>query len=75
MGTNDILNSEGDKDLIAESAIDIANKCVRLDVKDEFVSSITVNTRRSSAFISAVNDSAVKINVQHISFFLLITRT
>ena len=56
MGRNDILNAEGDKDLIAESVIDIAKECVRLGVKDVFVSSVTVNTRRSSAFISAVNN-------------------
>ena len=56
MGTNDILNAEGDKDLIAKSVIDIAKECVRLGVKDVFVSSVTVNTRRSSAFISAVNN-------------------
>ena len=56
MGTNDILNAEDDKDLIAESAIDITKECVRLGVKDVFVSSVTVNTRRSSAFISAVNN-------------------
>ena len=56
MGINGILNAEGDKDLIAESFIDIAKECVRLGVKDVFVSSVTVNTRRSSAFISAVNN-------------------
>ena len=56
MGTNDILNAEGDKDLIAESVIDIAKECVRLGVKDVFVSSVTVNTRRSSAFISAISN-------------------
>ena len=56
MGKNDILNAEGDKDLIAESVIDIAKECVRLGVKDVFVSSVTVNTRRSSAFISVVNN-------------------
>ena len=56
MGTNDILNAGGDKDLIAESVIDIAKECVRLGVRDVFISSVTVNTRRSSAFISAVNN-------------------
>ena len=56
MGTNDILNAGGDKDLIAESVIDIAKECVRLGVRDMFISSVTVNTRRSSAFISAVNN-------------------
>ena len=29
MGTNHILNEEGDKDLITESVIDIAKECVR----------------------------------------------
>ena len=38
MGTIDILNAEGDKDLIAESVIDIAKECVRLSVKYVFVS-------------------------------------
>ena len=56
MGTIDILNAEGDKDLIAESVIDIAKECVRLSVKYVFVSRWTVNTRRNSAFISAVNN-------------------
>ena len=56
MGTNNILNAEGDKDLIAESVIDIDKECVQLGVKDVFVSSVMVNTRRSSAFISVVNN-------------------
>ena len=56
MRTNDILNAEGDNDLIAESVIDIARECVRLGVKDVFVSSVTVNTLRSSDFISPVNN-------------------
>ena len=56
MGTNDILNVEGDKDLIVESVIGIAKECFRLCVKDVFVSSVTVNTRGSSAFISVVNN-------------------
>ena len=38
MGTNGILNAEGDKDLIVESVIDIAKECVLLGVKDVFVS-------------------------------------
>ena len=41
MGENDILNAEGDEDLIAKSVIDVAKERVRLDV---FVSSVTVNT-------------------------------
>ena len=56
MGTNDILNAEADKDFIVESVIDIAKECDRFDLKDVFVSSVTVNTRRSSAFINAVNN-------------------
>ena len=43
-GTNDILNAESNKDLIAEGVRDIAKECVRLGVKDVFVSSVTVNT-------------------------------
>ena len=35
MGTNDILNAEGNKDLVGS---------VRLGVKDVLVSSVTVNT-------------------------------
>ena len=31
MGTNDILNTEGDKGLIAESVIDIAKEYVRFE--------------------------------------------
>ena len=56
MRTNDILNAEGDNDLMAGSVIDIAKECVRFFVKDVFVSSVTVNTRRGSAFISKVNN-------------------
>ena len=71
MGTNDILNAQADKDLIAESVIDIVKECVRFGVKNVFVFSVKVNTRRSSAFINAF----FKTNVQRISFTLLITRT
>ena len=56
MGTNDIFDTKTDKDLIVESVIDIPKECVLFGVKDLFVSSVTVNTRRSSAFISAVNN-------------------
>ena len=74
MGTNDILNAGGDKDLIAGSVIDIAKECVQLGVKDVFVSSVTVNTRRSSAFISTVNNILQNKCATH-RFILLITRT
>ena len=55
MGTNDIINTEADKDLIAESVMDIAKECVWFGTKDVFVSSATVNIRRNSASISVVN--------------------
>ena len=54
--TNGILNTQDDKDLIAESVIDIGKECVRFGLKNVSVSSVMVNTRRSSAFISAVNN-------------------
>ena len=56
MGTNDILNAEDDKDLIVESVIDITKECVLFGVKDVFVSSVTVNTWRSSTFIGVVDN-------------------
>ena len=56
MGTNDTLNAEDDKDLMAENVINIAKECVRFGVKVVFLSSATVDTRRSSVFISAVNN-------------------
>ena len=37
MGTNDLLNAEGNKDLIAEGVTDIAKERVRLGVKDVLV--------------------------------------
>ena len=55
MGTNDVLNAEANEDLIAESAIDIAKECIWFGVKGVFVSSVVVNTRRKSAFISEFN--------------------
>ena len=42
METNDILNKQADKDLIAESVIDIGKECVRFGVKDVSVSSVCV---------------------------------
>ena len=55
MGTNDIINSEVNKDLVADSIINVARECVAFGVKSVFISRLTVNTRRNSAFISAVN--------------------
>ena len=51
MGRTDILNAEDDKDLISETVIDIAKKCVRFGVKEVFVSSVTFNSRHGSTFI------------------------
>ena len=55
MGTNDVLTAEANEDLIAESVIDIAKECVWFGVKGVFVSSVVVNTRRKSAFLSEFN--------------------
>ena len=55
MGANDALNAEANEDLIAESVIDIAKECIWFGVKGVFVSSVVVNTRRKSAFISEFN--------------------
>ena len=55
MATNDIINSEVNKDLVADSIINIARERVAFGVKSVFISSLEVNTRRNSVFISAVN--------------------
>ena len=49
------MNSEVNKDLVADSIINIVKKYIAFSVKGVFISSFTVNTRRNSAFISAVN--------------------
>ena len=74
MEINDILNTEANKDVIAESVIGIAKECFRFGVKDAFVSNVTVNTQRSSAFIAQLIEF-FKINGQRIGFILLIIRT
>ena len=53
-GTNDIISSEGIKDLVADSMINISRECVDFGVKSVFISSLTINTIHLSAFISAV---------------------
>ena len=53
MGTNDIMNSEVNKDFVADSIINIAKECVDFGVKSVFISSFTANTRRNSDFISS----------------------
>ena len=55
MGTNDVLNTEANEDLIAKSVIDIAKECISFGVKGVFISSVVVNTRRKSTFISEYN--------------------
>ena len=74
IGINDVLSTEDDKELIAESVTDIAKKCVCFGVKDVSVSTTMVNTRLSSAFISAVN-KIPQHKFQRITLILLITRT
>ena len=74
IGINDVLSTEADKELIAESVTDIAKKCVCFGVKDVSVSTTMVNTRLSSAFISAVN-KIPQHKFQRITLILLITRT
>ena len=74
MGINDVLSTEADKELVAESVTDIAKKCVCFGVKDVSVSTTMVNTRLSSAFISAVN-KIPQHKFQRITLILLITRT
>ena len=44
MGTNDIINSEVNKNLVADSIINIARECVAFGVKSVFISSLMVNT-------------------------------
>ena len=53
MGTDDIINLEVNKDPVADSIINIARECVAFGVKKAFISSLMVNTRRNSPFISA----------------------
>ena len=74
IGINDVLSTEADKELIAESVTDIAKKCVCFGVKDVSVSTTMVNTQLSSAFISAVN-KIPQHKFQCITLILLITRT
>ena len=74
IGINDVLSTEADKELIAESVTDIAKKCVCFGVKDVSVSTTMVNTRLSSAFIGAVN-KIPQHKFQRITLILLITRT
>ena len=44
MGTNDIINSEVNKDLAVDRIINTVRECVAFGVKSVFVSSLMVNT-------------------------------
>ena len=44
MGTNDIINSEVNKNLVVDSIINIARECVAFGVKSVFIPSLMVNT-------------------------------
>ena len=69
-----MIKIRGDKDPIAESVIDIAKECVRLGVKD--VLFLVQRLILDAVLLSSVQlVTFFKINVQHISFILLITRT
>ena len=72
MGTNNVLNTKTDEDLIAKSVIDFAKECIWFGVKDVFVSSVVVNARRKSASLAYLI-KFFKINVPRISNVLLIT--
>ena len=70
MGTIDILNAEGVKGLMVKSFIDISKEYVPFGVKDVFASSVMVNTRRSSAFMSGVNNILQDKYVTHQFHFI-----
>ena len=56
VGTNDIINSEVIK-ILQTTVSSILMECVAFGVKNVFISSLMVNTRCNSAFISAGNKS------------------
>ena len=60
MEAHDILKTEADKDLIAESVTDIAKECVRLGVKNVFVSSVTLTL--DAALLSSMHSSRQMCN-------------
>ena len=70
MGTNDIINSEFNKDFVADSIINIARACVAFDAKGVFISSMTVNTRHNSAAINAVNKTLKTKFLMHTFYFM-----
>ena len=47
MSTNDIINSEVNRNLIADSISNIAGECVAFGVKSVFISNLMVNNRRN----------------------------
>ena len=70
MGTNDIINSEVNKDLVVDSIINIARECVAFGVKSVFISSLTVNSWRNSAFISTVKKTLKTKCIMHNCHFI-----
>ena len=72
MGTNDIMYSKVNKDLVADSIIDIFGEYVAFGAKIVFISSLTINTQPNWAFISAVNKT-LKAKCPMHNFHLLIT--
>ena len=69
MRTNDIMNSEVSKGLVADSINNIAKQYIALGVKSVILS-LTVNTRRNSAFTSVVNKALKTKFLTHIFHFV-----
>ena len=69
VGIND-KNSEVNKDLAADSIINIPKECVVFTVKSVYISSFTVNTRRNSTFISAVKKALKAKCLRHNFHFI-----
>ena len=72
MGINDIINSDTNKDLVADSIINIAIEGIAFSVKSLFISSLTVNNGRNWAFINGVNKTVKDVSCKY--SHLMITR-
>ena len=66
----DIINLEVNKDLVADSIINIATECVAFGVKSVFISSLTVNTLLNFVFINAINKTLKATCVMHNFHFI-----
>ena len=68
--TNDIINSGVNKDLVADSIINIVRECVVFGLKTVFISSLTVNSRRNLAFIIVGNKTLKARCLMHNFYFI-----